>query len=429
MISFYCESFGCQMNAYDTEVISTLLESEGCIRVGEPGGADVIIVNTCSVREHAEERAIGRLNDLSRHGDAVLIVCGCMAQRLKEELFELVPGLSAVAGTDSYKRLFSMIRSILDGGGRITDTALDGTTTYGLESPLSKGPSRYTSITRGCENYCSYCIVPYLRGKVRSKDPEEIIREIAEMAAGGVGEVTLLGQNVMAYRYASLDFPGLVSRILGETDVRRLRFLTTHPRDLDPAIFRIMAGNERLCPHLHLPVQSGSDRVLRMMGRGYTRDEYLEKLGRAREILPGLAVTTDLIVGFPSEQEEDFEETLSIVEKGLFEAAFTFKYSPRDGTAAARMLDDVPEEVKRERLARLNGLVQSIRRSILERHLDTVAEILLDDVVEKGEYQFVKGRTPHFRNVLIPSEGQRVGDFVTVRLRELRNFTYLADAL
>ncbi len=426
---FYCESFGCQMNAYDTEVITTFLENEGFLQVARPDEADVIIVNTCSVRGHAEERAIGRMNDLSRHEGAILVACGCMAQRLEKKLFELVPGLSAVAGTDSYHRIFDMIRSVSDDGVRIVDTAVDGKTTYGLARHLSRGPSRYLSITRGCENYCSYCIVPYLRGRVRSKEPDEIIEEIGVMVKGGVAEVTLLGQNVMAYEHSGIDFPGLLTRIMNETELRRLRFLTTHPRDLDYAVFEIMAGNERLCPHLHLPVQSGSDRILDMMGRGYTSAEYLEKLHRSREILPGLAVTTDIIVGFPSEGEEDFEETLAVVEMGSFDAAFTFKYSPREGTAAANLKDDVPVDVKRNRLERLNSMVKAMRRTILEKHLGTITEILLDDVVEKGEYHFVKGRTPHFRNVLIPIEGQRVGDFVTVRLRELRNFTYLADTL
>jgi len=429
MIRFYCESFGCQMNAYDTEVITTLLEKEGCIQVGKPDDADVIIVNTCSVRSHAEERAVGRLNDLSRHGEAILVACGCMAQRLDKELFRLVPGLKIIAGTDSYHRLFSMIEAIRDGGERTVDTSVDGMTTYGLLHAASDGASRYLSITRGCENYCTYCIVPYLRGTVRSKDPGDIVREIDEMVTGGVREVTLLGQNVMAYEHDGLDFPGLVRRVIGETGVRRLRFLTTHPRDLDQEIFRIMAGDERVCPHLHLPVQSGSDRILDMMRRGYTRVDYMGKLARAREILPGLAVTTDIIVGFPSESESDFADTLSLVEENLFDAAFTFKYSSREGTAAAGMKDDVPIDTKKERLARLNDLVGSIRRVILERHLGTVTEILLDDIVKKGEYHFGKGRTPQFRNVLIPSEGKRVGDFVSVRLRDLRNYTYLADEI
>ena len=429
LMRFYCESFGCQMNAYDTEVISTLLENEGCIPVVKPNDADVIIVNTCSVRSHAESRAVGRLNDLSRHSGAILVACGCMAQRLDRELFRMVPGLKIVAGTDSYHRLFSMIETVRGGGERAVDTSVDGRTTYGLLHPVSKGASRYISITRGCENYCTYCIVPYLRGTVRSKNPDDIVREIEEMVTGGVMEVTLLGQNVMAYEYEGLDFPGLVRRVVGETGVRRLRFLTTHPRDLDRDIFRIMADDERVCPHLHLPVQSGSDRILDMMKRGYTRTDYREKLARAREILPDLALTTDIIVGFPSESESDFEETLSLVEESLFDAAFTFKYSPREGTAAAEMKDDVPSETKKERLSRLNELVGSIRRVTLEKHLGTDTEILLDDIVKKGEYHFGKGRTPHFRNVLIPGGEKRVGEFLCVRLRDLRNFTYLADEI
>ena len=429
MIRFYCESFGCQMNAYDTEVVSTILESEGCIETDSPREADVIIVNTCSVREHAERRAIGRLNDLSRHDGAILVACGCMAQRIGDGLFELVPGLGIVAGTDSYHRLYSMIEKHLGGEERIVDVSVDGETTYGLIGTSSVSPSRYLSITRGCENYCTYCIVPYLRGDVRSKDPEEIMREITGMIEEGVKEVTLLGQNVMAYRYEDLGFPALARRILDETGLRRLRFLTTHPRDLDMEIFRVMAEDERLCTHLHLPVQSGSDRILGLMNRGYDRSGYSEKLERAREIVPDLAVTTDIIVGFPSEGESDFEETLALVEESRFDAAFTFKYSPREGTAAAELADDVPTEVKKERLARLNDTVGSIRRAILEEHLGTITEILLDDVVKKGEYHFGKGRTTHFRNVLIPLEGKRVGDFVSVSLREMRNFTYLADEI
>ncbi|HER43037.1 MAG TPA: MiaB/RimO family radical SAM methylthiotransferase, partial [Candidatus Eisenbacteria bacterium] len=384
---------------------------------------------TCSVRGHAEERAVGRLNDLSRHEGATIVACGCMAQRLGEGLFGLVPGLGIVAGTDSYKRLFSMISEARNGKKRAVDTRVDGKTTYALAGGITKGVSRYISITRGCENYCTYCIVPYLRGAVRSRDPGGITREIETMVKGGVEEVTLLGQNVMAYSHGGLDFPGLVRRVIEKTGVRRLRFLTTHPRDLVPDIFRIMAEDERVCPHLHLPFQSGSDRILRLMKRGYSRAEYIEKLALARDILPGLAVTTDIIVGFPSESERDFEETLSLVEEGMFDAAFTFKYSPREGTAAAEMDDDVQPSVKKERLARLNGVVGAVRRSILEKQLGTAAEILLDDVVKKGEDHFMKGRSPHFRNVLIAGGGRRIGDFVTVRLRELRNFTYLADEI
>jgi tRNA-2-methylthio-N6-dimethylallyladenosine synthase len=418
------------MNAYDTEVITAALGEKGYRTTDDPGEADVIIVNTCSVREHAEKRAIGRLTDLSRHGGATLVVCGCMAQRMGEALFDLIPGLGIVAGTGSYSGVASMIRSAREGRQRIIRLELDGTTTYSLENAASPGGvTRYLSITRGCENYCSYCVVPFLRGTVRSKAPPDIIREVEQMVTGGAKEVTLLGQNVMSYRWGDIGFTDLVAKVVEHTAVRRIRFLTTHPRDIDDGIFRIMKMQDRVCRHLHLPVQAGSDRILDMMNRGYTRKEYVEKLKNAREIVPDLAVTTDIIVGFPGETEEDFERTLSLVEECRFDAAFTFKYSPREGTSAARRPDDVPAETKKKRLATLNLRVQAVRRRLLEEQLGTVSEILLDDIVEKGEYRFGKGRTTHFRNVLIPHARLEVGDILPVRLLELRNFTFIGEQI
>jgi tRNA-2-methylthio-N6-dimethylallyladenosine synthase len=422
----YFETYGCQMNAYDTEVISSLLESQGFATVADPEESDVIIVNTCSVREHAERRAIGRLNDLSRHESAVLAVCGCMAQRMGKSLFEAVPGLDVVAGTDTYRDLASMIRSALERKRRIVMTDIDGAVTYSLaDGRRAGGATRYLGITRGCENFCSYCIVPYVRGRVRSKDPSAIVREIAEMTEAGAKEVTLLGQNVMAYRNAETGFMELIRRIIRETGVERLRFLTTHPRDLDLEIFRIMAADRRLCPHIHLPVQSGSDRILGLMKRGYSGDRYEEKVAEARRIVPDLAVTTDVIVGFPTETDDDFRRTLALFERCRFEAAFTFKYSPRPGTAAAMLEDDVPTEVKKDRLSMLNEKVQEIRKEILTEQLGSDSEILLDDTVKKGEYHFGKGRTPHFRNVLVPATRRGAGEVFEVRLEQLRNFTFI----
>jgi tRNA-2-methylthio-N6-dimethylallyladenosine synthase len=430
MPSIYYESYGCQMNAYDTEVISSLLGSEGFRRADSPEKADIIIVNTCSVRENAEQRAIGRLNDLSRHSGSILAVCGCMAQRMGESLFEEVPGLDLVAGTDTYLELAESIRDALERKRRTAMTSVDGEITYSLvDGGSTGGITRYLSITRGCENYCSYCIVPYVRGKVRSKNPETILREAREMISAGAKEITLLGQNVMAYRYGDIDFLRLASRMIDETDVRRLRFLTTHPHDLDMEIFRLMAHEDRLCPHLHLPVQSGSDRILSLMRRGYTRESYIGEIIEAKKIVPGLAVTTDIIVGFPTESDEDFQQTLSIVEQCRFEAAFTFKYSPREGTSAALFEDDVPTEVKKERLSRLNETVQRIRLELLKRQLGTDTEILLDDTVKKGEYRFGKGRTPHFRNVLVPATDREQGDIFKVRLEQLRNFTFIGEEI
>ncbi|MBN1885647.1 MAG: tRNA (N6-isopentenyl adenosine(37)-C2)-methylthiotransferase MiaB [Candidatus Krumholzibacteriota bacterium] len=422
------ESYGCQMNAYDTEVIEAIFSGRGWKRAAGPESADVIVVNTCSVREHAETRAIGRLHDLARHGNAVIAVCGCMARRIGTELFEIEPRIRIVAGPDAYDRLAGAVEEALSGGGTFALLERDHGVTYRL--PGSTGEervTRYLSITRGCENFCTYCIVPYLRGPVRSKSPETVVHEVVSLAQSGAREVTLLGQNVMAYDRDGVDFPGLIARILRETDVPRIRFLTTHPRDVDRRIFELMANDPRVCPHLHLPFQAGSDRLLELMNRGYRRSDYLAIVEEGRRIRPDIAFTTDVIVGFPTETRGDFEETLDIVEQVRFDAAFTFRYSPRAGTAAADMVDDVPDGEKRERLAELNESVRRIRGEILAGLVGTETEILLDASVEKGETRYLKGRTVHFRNVLVPAEGLRVGDFARVKPGRLRNFTLIGE--
>ena len=425
----YLECFGCQMNAFDSEILESMLEDEGFGILQDPSEADAILVNTCSVRENAERRAIGRLNDLSRHKGAVLAVCGCMAQRLGDRLFDLVPALDIVAGPDNYAALPSAISAAISGEDRKVMVEEDGSVTYRLRSVSGSSPSRYLSITRGCENYCSYCIVPYVRGTVRSKDAAAVIEDLGLLEASGVKEVTLLGQNVMAYRSGDFGFVELLGRILEETHIKRIRFLTTHPRDVDDGIFTLMAKTDRVCPHIHLPFQAGSDRILSMMNRGYTKSGYLDIIDRARAICPDIAFTTDMIVGFPGESENDFEETLDVVEKVRFDSAFTFKYSPREGTKAAALADDVPVEVKKSRLGTLNTAIQRIRREIMAARIGSVEEILLDARVKKGEYQFLKGRTPHFRNVLFESENRNPGDTVSVVLRELKNFTFIGEEI
>lgn len=427
-LTVYCESFGCQMNAYDNEIISSLLKCHGHRIVPSPAEADVIIVNTCSVRAHAEERAIGRLHDLSRHAGTALVVCGCMAQRLGTALFEMIPGLRGIAGPESYERLPAAIEETSESGGRFVLLETGGTTTYALpREAAGGGVSRYLAITLGCDNYCSYCIVPFLRGPVRSKAPETIAAEAASMCDRGAREITLLGQNVIAYRHGETDFVALVERVLDETEVARLRFMTSHPKDTTARIFELMARESRLCPHIHLPIQAGSDRILGLMNRTYTRDHYLAIVREARAIVPDLAITSDIIVGFPTEREDDFRETLEVVEAARFDAAFTFKYSPREGTAAAKLADDVPLEIKRERLRILNEAVKAVRADILGSQLGSRTEILLDGTVQKGEHRFRKGRTPHFRNVIVAGGGLNDGDVVPVTLRRLMNFTFEAD--
>jgi tRNA-2-methylthio-N6-dimethylallyladenosine synthase len=424
-LTVYCESYGCQMNAYETEFIGSLLRERGHSLVASPDGADVIVVNTCSVREHAEQRAMGRLLDLSRHSSALLVVCGCMAQRMGRSLFDLAPSVRGIAGTDGYGSLPEAIAEAVETGGRFALLERDDATTYELLSTGYAGPvSRYVSITRGCENYCSYCIVPYLRGAVRSRPADSIVTEVTSLVEHGTKEITLLGQNVLAYRHDGIDFRGLATRVLDTTDVRRLRFLTSHPRDVSTDVFELMARERRLCSHIHLPVQSGSDRILEAMNRGYTRKRYLSVVRAARAIVPELAVTTDIIVGFPTETEDDFRETLDLVHEASFDSAFTFRYSPRSGTAASRMRDDIPLDVKRERLQRLNAAVLGERERILQSRLGTEAEILLDGTVQKGEHRFWKGRTPQFRNVILADDAAREGDIVRVVLRRITNFTF-----
>ena len=417
------------MNAYDTDVISSLLEERGHAIIRTPDNADCIIVNTCSVRDHAEQRAIGRLLDLSRHRDAVIVVCGCMAQRLGAALFDLVPAVRIVAGTDSYALLPDAVSAAVEDGGRFVFLERDDEGGYEATPIKSKGGiSRYVSITRGCENYCSYCIVPYVRGKTRSRNADAIVGEISSVVEWGAKEVTMLGQNVIAYRDGRIDFIGLAERVLAETEVRRLRFLTSHPRDVEAAVFELMAREKRFCSHIHLPVQAGSNRILAAMNRGYTRETYLEKLRQARTIVPTIAVTTDLIVGFPSETDDEFRQTLDLVREARFDAAFTFQYSRRAGTAANEMPDDVSPDEKKNRLLALNAIVQEERGRILSDHLGSRTEILLDGAAQKGEYRFLKGRTPEFRNVLVPPDGLNDGDIVPVVLKRLVNFTFEGEA-
>jgi tRNA-2-methylthio-N6-dimethylallyladenosine synthase len=364
------------MNAFDTEIIESLLAGKGIVAVEDPAEADIIIVNTCSIREHAEQRAIGRLNDLSRHEGAILVICGCMAQRLGQKLFSLVPGASLVVGPDNYQGLPEAIAACLEGGNGMADTKQDPDAAYRLETLRGDRVSRFLAITRGCGNFCSYCIVPYLRGPVRSRAADQIIEETRMMSGKGTREVTLLGQNVMAYRHGSTDFATLLKRILNETEIARLRFLTTHPRDVDIEIFRLMETQPRLCPHMHLPIQSGNNRIL-------------EKCG--------------------------------------FDYAFSFKYSPRSGTVSALMKDDVPDQLKKERLQILNDAIKKVRKSVLEKQVGTRDEILLDAEVKKGEYRLWRGRTPHFRNVTVTGADLKPGDIIDVTLSKIDNFTFAGE--
>jgi len=422
MRKVFFKTFGCQMNMYDSQFIQSILAERGIETVKKADQADIIIINGCSIRKHAEDRAVNWIHQFARLEGKQIVVIGCLAQRMGDDLRKKVNGIDIICGPDNYMKLIDMISEPVSG---ITLHSRDHEITYSLAGKYRPDKfSGFVSITRGCENFCSYCVVPYLRGSLRSKKPETVIREINMLSDRGLREITLLGQNVLAYRWDRMGFTGLLERILGETGIERIRFLTSHPRDVEIGLFRIMKENRRVCPHIHLPLQAGSDRILKLMRRGYTSEEYLSLLERARDIVPDLAVSTDIIVGFPSEKEEDFRRTMEAVRRARFDSAFTFKYSPREGTTAWNLPDDLEIKTKKERLSRLNSLVREIRRDILEGVVGKSFKILLDGTVQRGENHYVKGRTPHFRNVLVSCEGAEEGEIMDVTLERLDNFTF-----
>ena len=343
--NFYIHTYGCQMNVYDSAVIRSLLKREGFNEVENEKDADVIIYNTCSVREHAEKRAFGRILTIrGKYPDKKVVVVGCMAERLKQELKEDY-GFRYVLGPREYRNLPNFLR----GRGETEKIS----PLYDDIFPEQEGVSAYVSIIRGCNRFCSYCIVPYLRKEEVSRKPENIIDEVNKLVERGIKEVILLGHNVNRYRYGDLDFPEILRLVAKDTDILRLNFLTSHPADISRKLFEVMASFKNITHFLHLPVQSGSDKVLEMMRRGYKVEDYLRIIKEAREIVPDITITTDIIVGYPGEEEDDFRKTLELVEEVEFDYAFMFRYSPRKGTLAALVPERLTDEQKKERLSRL----------------------------------------------------------------------------
>jgi tRNA-2-methylthio-N6-dimethylallyladenosine synthase len=423
----FLDSYGCQMNLYDGELVSRILQSRGFEITGNESEADVILINTCSVREHAEQRAIGRMRSFSalkkRRPDLVLGVLGCMARRLREELKERIPDLNLIVGPDAYRELPDLLCEQLNGGHGVFHY-LSGDPSEIYEDVLPdrrEGVNAWVAIMRGCDNFCSYCIVPFVRGRERSRSPDDILSEVRGAVEEGFPEVTLLGQNVNSYRWENLDFPDLLEETAKVPGLRRLRFLTSHPKDLSDKLIDRLAEGGVICPSLHLPAQSGSNRILEAMNRGYTREEYLKKVAELRRRVPNLALSTDLLCGFPGETEEDFNQTIELMREARFDDAFTFKYSVRPGTAAAKLDDDVPEEVKIERLERLiseaRRLSDRSRRALIGREV----EVLLEDPSPKNSAEW-SGKTACGRMALVPGKFHR-GDQVRILVEEIRGFS------
>jgi len=425
--TIFLHTYGCQMNLYDGELISSLLQREGFRLTSHLEEAEVILFNTCSVRDHAERRVLGRINALAalkkRRPHMLIGLLGCMSQRLGEDLKELAPAVDLVLGPDAYRQLPQMLKEKLAGrNGHLYFCNGDPDETYGDILPERRaGVNAFVAIMRGCNNFCSYCVVPYARGRERSRPAEEIVREVRQAMADGFPEVTLLGQNVNSYRWSNVDFPDLLARVSEIDGLLRLRFLTSHPRDLGDKLIACLTRGGNICPALHLPAQSGSDRILALMGRGYTRDQYLNKVRRLREAIPDLALSTDLLCGFPTEGEADFQQTLDLMLEARFDSAFTFKYSPRPGTKAASMLDDVPAEVKIERLQRLISLARQLADESNRRLIGKRVPVLLENPSPQNEAEWT-GRTACGRIALVPGSFNR-GDHVKILVEEIRGFS------
>src|ERR687895_1454884 len=362
----YIETYGCQMNVSDSVLILGNLTAQGYEAVDQPDGADLILVNTCAIRDHAEQRVIGRIGELKRHmkPDTVLGVTGCMAQRLGPQILEKAKHVSLVIGPDGYRALPALVERAR-GGERALSTSFDLEEHYEDFAAHRYDPVKaWIPVQRGCDYRCTYCIVPYTRGAERSRKLADVVREVEQVSAEGMTEVVLLGQTVNSYTDGEHDFADLLRAVGAVPGIRRVRFTSPHPNDFSDRVIAAMADVEAVCEHVHLPMQSGSTRTLKRMLRRYTREQYFDCARRLREAIPGLSLTTDIIVGFPGETEDDFEETLSAVREVRFADAFTFIFSPRDGTPATRMPAElaVPEEVAGERMQRLIGLVRCIAR-------------------------------------------------------------------
>ncbi len=423
----YIETYGCQMNVSDSELMLGRLIESGYASVAEPDGADVILINTCAIREHAEQRVIGRLGEMKSRmkRDAVLGVTGCMAQRLGAQLLDRAKHVSLVIGPDGYRDLPSLIESAR-AGARMTATEFDLEEHYEDFTPRRfEGVKAWIPVQRGCDYRCTYCIVPTTRGPERSRRMAEVLRETEAVVASGISEIVLLGQTVNSYHDGEHDFADLLRAVGTVRGVKRLRFTSPHPNDFSERVIRALAETESVCEHVHLPMQSGSTRVLKRMLRRYTRERYLECVDELRSAIPDLALTTDIIVGFPGETEDDFAETLSAVEAIGFEEAYTFKFSPRDGTPATRFpaSESVSDELASERLARL---IATVRAGSRERNVKLIGErreVLVEKAARRGG--LLQSRTRDFKTVMIPGDASLIGRYLNVELTGTTGSTFI----
>jgi tRNA-2-methylthio-N6-dimethylallyladenosine synthase len=417
------------MNVYDSEVLKGTLSKNGYSITDRPEEAELIIVNTCSVREHAETRAVGRLNELSRYKlknpKVKLAVVGCMAQRLGGKFLKEVPALDFILGTEELFKLPDYLAKKNE-SPTVALSIADLKEIGSLPQRKNKFSS-FVAISRGCENFCSYCIVPYVRGPEKNRKFSGITKEVQCLAESGCKEVNLIGQNVNSYKDDGFDFADLL-REVSKTDIQRIRFMTSHPKDLSLKLIEAMSTLEKVCEHLHLPLQSGSDRILQKMNRKYSSEEYLRLVDSVKNKVADLSLTTDLIVGFPGERDEDFKKTLEMIEKIEFDSAFMFKYSPREGTKAFLLEDDVPKEVKLERLQALIEIQKSISHKKNQKLIGKKEEVLIDGKSKRDKLSW-KGKGRSNKTLIIQNKEDKnlLGEIVKVRISGVDSFTLFGE--
>lgn len=429
----YIETYGCQMNLADSELIMGILKKQGFEITKELNSANVILLNTCSVRENAEEKIYHRLDYLKKikreNPSAVIGVLGCMAERLRKNLVEEKKIVDVVVGPDEYRRLPEYIENAF-GGSKGIGVKLSRTETYeDIEPYREDGISAWIAVMRGCDKFCSFCVVPFTRGRERSRSLNSIVSEIKNLSERGFKEVTLLGQNVNSYNDDGKDFADLLAAAASVDRNMRIRFTTSHPQDLTDKLLFTIAEHPNICNYIHLPVQSGSNRILELMNRTYTIEHYLNLIDKARKIILGVSFSTDIIAGFPTETEEDHLMTLEVLKKVRFDGAYMFKYSPREGTKAYNMIDDVPEEEKLRRLNEIIDLQQKISYEINQQLINT-EEIILVEGFSKKSNQFLSGRTDTNKVVVIPKKDNvNIGDYVKVKINRATSATLFGEVV
>ncbi|MNK01380.1 (Dimethylallyl)adenosine tRNA methylthiotransferase MiaB [compost metagenome] len=449
----FIESYGCAMNFSDSEVVASILANEGFNTTDKLEEADLVLVNTCSIRDKAEQTVRKRLekyNAVKRINPGMKVgVLGCMAERLKSQFLEEEKIVDMVVGPDAYKDLPNLLKEIDEGRDAI-NVILSKDETYGDISPVrlnSNGVTAFVSITRGCDNMCTFCVVPFTRGRERSREPQSIMEEIADLANRGFKEITLLGQNVDSYLWyggglkkdyekasemqkaTAVDFAQLLEMAAAANPKMRFRFSTSNPQDMLEDVLHVISKYRNVCNYIHLPVQSGSTRILKEMNRQHTREEYIALVDKIKEILPGCSVSQDMIIGFPTETEEDHQDTLSLMDHIKFDFGYMYSYSERPGTLAARkMVDDVPEEVKKRRLQEVVDMQQKTSKERISRFLGTVVEVLVEKASKKSDADW-SGRNSENTMVVFPKGNYKPGDFVNVLIKECTSATLIGEAV